>query len=85
MSVRGLASLQADIDRIQEAQRKGASRSCARKVRYKTEREARHIVEKRARAQGVSLRAYKCPTCGGWHLTHVLDTEIYTSNNNLKS
>lgn len=73
MSTRNIASLQADINRMQAAQAHGANWSCARKVRYKSEADARHMVEKRARNQGALMRAYECPECGGWHLTHMLD------------
>ena len=73
MSTHDIASLQADIDRMQVAQAHGAGWSCARKVRYKSEADARRMVEKRARNRGVLMRAYQCPECGGWHLTHILD------------
>lgn len=73
MSERKLAHLQADIDRMQRAQAHGNGWSCARKVRYKSKAKAQQMVEKRARNQGVLMRAYKCPECGGWHLTHILE------------
>lgn len=73
MDMNSIMKLQADIDRMQSAQAHGAGWSCARKVRYKSEADARHMVEKRARNRGVLMRVYQCSECGGWHLTHILD------------
>jgi hypothetical protein len=42
------------------------------KRRFTSDREARnrmHDIQERATEARVPIRAYKCPTCFGWHLT----------------
>ncbi|MBR3318748.1 MAG: hypothetical protein IKG21_13100 [Atopobiaceae bacterium] len=46
-------------------------RMCGRKCRYHSEEMAREVASRRMRQEPrVTLRAYECPYCGGWHLTH---------------
>ncbi len=48
-------------------------RVCESKERHPTERAAGNMI-KDARRKGyrdaASLRAYECPVCAGWHLSH---------------
>lgn len=46
-----------------------AHSACGRKKRYETEMDAMARVNMSKLIAGVSLRAYKCPYCDGWHLT----------------
>lgn len=40
------------------------------KVRYGTqERAIREAMKRALRLRGLYLAAYRCPRCGGWHLT----------------
>ena len=45
-------------------------RQCGKKVRYKSEHEARVHANNAETKRGVKLRVYgPCPVCGGWHIT----------------
>lgn len=47
---------------------------CEEKSGYPSERIALEHARKRTRDnRTLELRAYRCPTCGRWHLTHVPD------------
>lgn len=48
---------------------RGAKRMCRRKVRYSSEAAALLVATSTERKRGVELRTYRCPICGGWHLT----------------
>lgn len=43
--------------------------SCGRKMRYPTKSAALMRASKCQRRGAPALRAYRCPYCGGWHLT----------------
>ncbi len=43
--------------------------ACRRKVRYRDENAANRMLRRCERRRGGHLRAYECPSCGGWHLT----------------
>jgi hypothetical protein len=45
-------------------------RSCASKVRYESEGEARHMRRQQIRDHGGSLYVYPCRFCEGFHLGH---------------
>lgn len=51
--------------------------SCAKKRRYATYDQARAVARWSEDENGQELRIYKCEYCGGWHLTHVLDQQVY--------
>lgn len=42
---------------------------CTRKRRYHSKLDAELNAMMYSRDSGHTLRAYKCPRCGGWHLT----------------
>jgi len=44
--------------------------ACARKVRYQSWYEAERYAAHYELLRDVRLRSYRCPRCGGWHLTH---------------
>ena len=44
--------------------------ACSRKKRYGTMSEAERYAAKYELRRGVRLRIYRCPVCGGYHLTH---------------
>ncbi|HRJ06467.1 MAG TPA: hypothetical protein PK096_02410 [Candidatus Saccharibacteria bacterium] len=47
-----------------------SDRPCERKQRFKTEAEALKMVEQAELIDmKLSLYTYKCPYCGGWHLS----------------
>ena len=55
------------------AEKKDAARrdkACTSKNRYSTRAEAREAIAACADYGTKGLREYKCPYCGGWHLTH---------------
>lgn len=45
-------------------------RACGRKRRYATRDEADVVRLESMRKGNDSLRSYRCPYCGGWHLSH---------------
>lgn len=46
-------------------------RACGRKRRYQTSEEAEVVaLESLRKGSDEALRAYRCPYCKGWHLTH---------------
>lgn len=48
-------------------------RACGRKRRYRTREEAEVVaLESLRKGSDESLRAYHCPYCKGWHLTHLV-------------
>lgn len=48
-----------------------SQQNCLRKVHYRTEAQAlRRAARLAGRRRFRSLRAYRCPHCGQWHLTH---------------
>lgn len=49
--------------------RPGWVESCGSKVRYPAKRIALDAAGNVFRRRGVSVRAYRCHHCGGWHLT----------------
>lgn len=53
-----------------EMSAKDRYRQCGKKVRYKSEHEARIHANNAETKRGVKLRVYgPCPVCGGWHIT----------------
>lgn len=44
-------------------------RMCGSKVRYKSVAEAEAVARYRMNNGAPKLRTYRCPICGGWHLT----------------
>ena len=44
-------------------------RGCTRKRWYRTAAEARQGKAQAERCQAKKFRIYRCPWCGGWHLT----------------
>lgn len=64
-----IAHLQRDID-VTAAGGLRAHRQCGRKSRYATKEQAETVARNRMEQGASSLRAYECPYCGGWHLTH---------------
>lgn len=44
-------------------------RMCARKMRYSTKIDALMAASRVTLKKSVALRTYRCPICGGWHLT----------------
>ena len=53
-----------------EMSAKDRYRQCGKKVRYKSEHEARVHANNAETKRGVKLRVYgPCPVCGGWHIT----------------
>lgn len=45
-------------------------RACGRKRRYQTREEAEVVALESMRKGNDILRSYRCPYCGGWHLSH---------------
>lgn len=45
-------------------------KACEKKKRYATEGEARLAADACRRHGSRDLHVYRCPYCGGWHLTH---------------
>ena len=43
--------------------------ACGKKIRYKTKSEALVKASTSAKYGAPALRVYRCPYCGGWHLT----------------
>jgi rubrerythrin len=43
---------------------------CLRKIRYRTEEEAKIETEKANIALGTDMHWYRCPFCGYWHKGH---------------
>lgn len=53
-----------------EMSAKDRYRQCGKKVRYKSEHEARIHANNAETKRGVKLRVYgPCPVCNGWHIT----------------
>ena len=53
-----------------EMSAKDRYRQCGKKVRYKSEHEARVHANNAETKRGVKLRVYgPCPVCNGWHIT----------------
>lgn len=50
-------------------------RMCAKKKRYATERFALDIMRIRQPLEPVPLHVYRCPECGGFHLTKMEQPE----------
>ena len=51
-------------------------RQCGKKVRYRSEHEARIHANNAETKRGVKLRVYgPCPVCNGWHITKNIDPE----------
>ncbi len=59
--------------RITAARARRARRcpSRRRKVRFRTHEDASRALAliRRGESERIPVRSYKCPTCGGWHLT----------------
>lgn len=57
-------------------------RQCGKKMRYPSEESANVVALRRGIESGVHLRVYRCPLCGGWHITHTeridLDAERHS-------
>ena len=49
---------------------------CGRKAAYWNEHQARSVAGVRMAAGAPELRAYECPYCGKWHLTHKEYSEV---------
>lgn len=45
------------------------TRMCTRKIRYPTKIDALTAASRVTLRKSVALTTYKCPICGGWHLT----------------
>ena len=45
-------------------------KACERKKRYSSESEAKLAIRDCERHGSRDLHTYRCPYCGGWHLTH---------------
>lgn len=43
--------------------------ACARKSALKSRKAAKESITRMLKSQGVRLNAYRCNTCGMWHLT----------------
>lgn len=43
---------------------------CLKKRRFVTQEEAQATATHVYKTAGLKLNVYKCPVCGGWHLTH---------------
>jgi hypothetical protein len=57
-----------------EMSAKDRYRQCGKKVRYKSEHEARVHANNAETKRGVKLRVYgPCPVCNGWHITKNAD------------
>lgn len=53
-----------------EMSAKDRYRQCGKKVRYRSEHEARVRANNAETKRGVKLRVYgPCPVCNGWHIT----------------
>lgn len=50
-----------------------AHRACGRKIRYKDELTALARAERSMLYGAPTLKVYRCPYCGGWHLTSKVD------------
>lgn len=50
-------------------------RMCGEKMRYASKGEALSAASHVLRRKAVALRTYKCPVCGGWHLTKLRAAE----------
>lgn len=48
---------------------------CIKKKRYASEAQANKVAERIKIDRNIELRAYPCPYCGKWHLTHKVDEE----------
>ena len=62
-----------DARRKQVAQQREAQlrhKACERKKRYSCESEAKLAIRDCERQGSRDLHTYRCPYCGGWHLTH---------------
>lgn len=61
--------------RVQAARARRARRchSKNRKVRFRTHEDASRALAllRRNESDSIPVRSYKCPTCGGWHLTSI--------------
>lgn len=59
--------------RVRAARARRARRcpSKRRKVRFRTHEDASRALAllRRTGSESIPVRSYKCPTCGGWHLT----------------
>jgi hypothetical protein len=51
-------------------------RQCGKKARYDTRELAELVALKRSIASDTYLRVYRCPICGGWHITHTERIEV---------
>ena len=45
-------------------------KACERKKRYASEADAKDAIRSCERHGSRDLHCYRCPYCGGWHLTH---------------
>ena len=52
-----------------EQTKKNIYRQCGKKVRYRTEHDARVYANRCETVRGARLRVYACPICNGWHIT----------------
>lgn len=52
-----------------------ARKMCTRKQRFRTELDARLKAMDIEGRRSVRLGTYRCPICGGWHLTSHIDAE----------
>jgi hypothetical protein len=50
----------------------------SRKHRWPTEAKALQVAANSAKRRGDTLRTYRCPDCGDWHLTSTPDRYIPT-------
>lgn len=61
--------------RVTELHGERAHVMCGRKLRYPSKESALRTANRCLRHGSVALRAYKCPYCGGWHLTKDAERE----------
>lgn len=50
--------------------RKSKATYCGRKIRYRDRKDAKRARQQMIGLHSEYLRYYKCPDCGGFHLTH---------------
>lgn len=62
-----MANKYAEHSRADEMRR--LAKGCTGKRRFESEQDAMDFVPSRPQWEGLSMRAYLCPDCKGWHLS----------------